>query len=123
MLGELRCPEYNINKISHKRDFFCIVILSKGVLQLVELIGMAAGILTTFAFFPQVLKTVKTKSTDDLSWTWLVMMIFGVALWMVYGIYMHSISLILANAVTFCSVGALFGVKYMNYYRIRKNND
>ncbi|MBC8015497.1 MAG: SemiSWEET transporter [Sporomusaceae bacterium] len=87
------------------------------------MIGMAAGILTTFAFFPQVLKTVKSKSTDDLSWTWLVMMIAGVALWMVYGIYIHSISLILSNAVTLCSVCALFSVKYINYDRIRKNSN
>ena len=85
------------------------------------MIGMAAGILTTFAFFPQVLKTVKSKSTDDLSWTWLVMMIIGVALWMVYGIYMHSTSLILANAVTMCSVGVLFSVKYINYCKLKKN--
>ena len=85
-----------------------------------EIIGMLAGALTTCAFLPQVLKTVKSKSTDDLSWTWLVMMIGGVFLWMVYGIYMNSISLIVSNAITFVSVGVLFTVKYINYYKVKK---
>ena len=88
---------------------------------LTEIIGMMAGILTTCAFFPQVLKTVKSKSTDDLSWTWLVMMFSGVFLWLVYGIYMNSMSLIVSNAITFVSVGALFGVKYANYHKFKKN--
>jgi len=80
---------------------------------------MVAGTLTTCAFFPQVLKTVKSRSTDDLSWTWLVMMIGGVFLWLVYGIYMNSISLIVSNAITFVSVCALFGVKYINYCKVK----
>jgi len=84
---------------------------------LIELIGMAAGALTTCAFFPQVLKTVKSRSTDDLSWTWLIMMICGVFLWLVYGIYINSVSLLCSNAITLCSVSALFGMKYHNHYK------
>ena len=118
MLGELRCPEYNIYEISRQRDFFAI--LNEEELELVEIIGMIAGILTTCAFFPQVLKTVKSRSTDDLSWTWLVMMLGGVLLWLVYGIYINSISLVISNAITFVSVGALFGVKYNNYCKVKK---
>lgn len=79
------------------------------------MVGMAAGILTTCAFFPQVLKTVKSKSTDDLSWTWLIMMICGVFFWLVYGIYLNSLSLVFSNAITLCSVSVLFGMKYHNY--------
>lgn len=87
---------------------------------MVEIIGMFAGALTTCAFFPQVLKTVKSKSTNDLSWTWLVMMIGGVFLWLVYGIYINSLSLMVSNAITFVSVGALFGVKYTNHYKVKR---
>ena len=115
MLGELRCPEFIINKISRKRDFFCIhiYILNREELGLGEIIGMMAGTLTTCAFLPQVFKTIKTRSTGDLSWTWLVMMSCGVFLWLVYGIFMNSISLIVSNAITFVSVGVLLGVKYL----------
>lgn len=86
---------------------------------MVEIIGMVAGVFTTFAFFPQVLKTVKSRSTDDLSWTWLVMTICGVFLWLVYGVYIKSISLIVANGITLCSVVVLFGIKYHNYSKTR----
>ena len=82
---------------------------------MVEMIGMVAGVLTTCAFFPQVLKTVRSRSTDDLSWTWLIMTICGVFLWLVYGMYISSISLVVANAITFCSVIVLFAIKYHNH--------
>lgn len=88
---------------------------------MVEVIGMVAGILTTCAFFPQVVKTVKSRSTDDLSWTWLVMTICGVFLWLVYGMYIHSISLIFANAITMCCVMVLFAIKYHNYRKKPKD--
>lgn len=88
---------------------------------MVELIGMVAGVLTTCAFFPQVVKTVKSRSTDDLSWTWLIMTICGVFLWLVYGVYINSASLVFANAVTFLSVIVLFGVKYNNYCKMKNS--
>jgi len=82
---------------------------------------MVAGVLTTCAFFPQVVKTVKSRSTDDLSWTWLIMTICGVFLWLVYGVYINSASLVFANAVTFLSVIVLFGVKYNNYCKMKNS--
>jgi len=88
---------------------------------LVEIIGMVAGVLTTCAFFPQVVKTVRSKSTDDLSWTWLLMTICGVFLWLVYGVYINSVSLVVANAVTFLSVIVLFRVKYNNYCKMKNS--
>ena len=119
MLGELRCPEFNINKISRKRDFSVYKHRNKEELGLAEIVGMTAGFLTTCAFLPQVFKTVKSRSTDDLSWTWLVMMIGGVFLWFVYGIYMSSLSLIVSNAITLVSVMTLFVVKYNNYHKAK----
>ena len=85
-----------------------------------EIVGMMAGFLTTCAFLPQVFKTVKTRSTDDLSWTWLVMMIGGVFLWFVYGLYMSSLSLIVSNAITLVSMVILLAVKYNNYHKVKK---
>ena len=75
----------------------------------VEWIGIVAGALTTCAFLPQVAKTVRSRSTGDLSWIWLVMMSSGVFLWMVYGYYMASPSVFFCQRVyTDLSVG--FGI-------------
>jgi MtN3 and saliva related transmembrane protein len=76
-----------------------------------EWIGIAAGALTTCAFFPQVVKTVRSRSTGDLSWAWLLMMTTGVFLWLIYGYYVGSPSVFFANVITFFSLFALLLVK------------
>ncbi|MGE3707821.1 MAG: SemiSWEET family sugar transporter [Vicinamibacterales bacterium] len=65
-----------------------------------ELIGTAAGILTTLAFVPQVLRTWRSRSAEDLSWGMLAMFNTGVALWVLYGVGKGAPSIIWANTVT-----------------------
>ncbi|MDM9582742.1 SemiSWEET transporter [Nostoc sp. GT001] len=49
---------------------------------------------------PQMLKTWQTKSAKDVSLVTLMTFISGVFLWLIYGIYLQSLPIILANAVT-----------------------
>ena len=65
-----------------------------------EIIGLAAATLTTAAFIPQVYKTWKTKSVDELSLTMYLVFFIGIVLWLIYGIYIESFSIILANTIT-----------------------
>ena len=65
-----------------------------------EIIGLAAATLTTAAFIPQVYKTWKTKSVDELSLTMYLVFFIGIVLWLIYGIYIDSFSIILANTIT-----------------------
>ena len=67
---------------------------------LVRTIGFIAGVLTTFAFVPQVVKSWRTRSAGDFSMTMLVAFTSGVGLWLVYGIILREPPIILANAVT-----------------------
>ncbi len=64
------------------------------------ILGMTAGTLTTVAFIPQLAKALKSKSTGDLSWGMVLMFTIGVLLWLIYGIWIDSLPVILANAVT-----------------------
>ncbi|MFT5892243.1 MAG: MtN3 and saliva related transmembrane protein [Dokdonia sp.] len=82
----------------------------------IEIIGFAAALLTTAAFLPQVYQTWKTKNVASLSLPMLAMFFIGVTLWLVYGIYKDSLSLILANGITIVSVFLLvcFKLKYRN---------
>jgi MtN3 and saliva related transmembrane protein len=64
------------------------------------IIGFIAGTLTTFSFVPQVLKTFRSKRCDDLSWGMLVAFTSGVCLWFVYGVFLRSAPIMLANLVT-----------------------
>ena len=79
-----------------------------------EIIGLAAATLTTAAFVPQVYKTWKTKSVDELSLTMYLVFFIGIVLWLIYGIYINSFSIILANIITGLLVLALiyFKLKY-----------
>ncbi|WOD44844.1 SemiSWEET family sugar transporter [Hwangdonia lutea] len=80
----------------------------------IEFIGFAAAILTTAAFLPQVFKTWQTKDVSGLSLPMLIMFFVGVALWLVYALFINSPSMIAANAITIISAFLLiyFKVKY-----------
>jgi MtN3 and saliva related transmembrane protein len=65
-----------------------------------ELLGYLAGFLTTAAFFPQVVKTVKHGSTKDISLGMYVMLCAGITLWIGYGLWLRAWPVILANGVT-----------------------
>ena len=65
-----------------------------------EIIGLLAAILTTGSFVPQVYKTWKMKSADDISLTMYLVLFIGLVLWLIYGIHLNSIPMILANSVT-----------------------
>jgi MtN3 and saliva related transmembrane protein len=77
----------------------------------IEIVGFAAGTLTTLSFVPQVMKTARTRRCDDVSLTMLLAFTLGIALWEVYGLYLHSMPIILANAVTLGLTGAMIVMK------------
>jgi MtN3 and saliva related transmembrane protein len=66
----------------------------------IESIGFVAGILTTLAFVPQVIKTWRSRSAGDLSATTLTILTIGIMLWVVYGTAVASRPLVISNAVT-----------------------
>ena len=67
----------------------------------VEFFGYFAAILTTVAFLPQLIKTLKTKKAEDVSLITLVMFITGVGSWIIYGYKISSLPILIANIVTF----------------------
>jgi MtN3 and saliva related transmembrane protein len=66
----------------------------------IQLLGMIAGILTTVAFLPQVVKTWKSRSAKDLSLGMFSIFCLGVLLWLIYGLLVSDLPIILANLVT-----------------------
>ena len=66
----------------------------------VDIFGYFAAILTTTAFLPQLIKTLKSKKADDVSLTTLIMFIIGVISWIIYGYKISSIPILIANLIT-----------------------
>ena len=67
----------------------------------IEFFGYFAAILTTLAFIPQLIKTLKTKKAEDVSLTTLIMFLTGVAAWIIYGFKISSQPILIANIITF----------------------
>jgi MtN3 and saliva related transmembrane protein len=83
-------------------------------MDLTNLLGYAAGSLTTIAFIPQVFRSWKTRSTTDISWGMLLIFISGVAIWLAYGLALKSWPIILCNGVTFVLNLVIVFVKVRN---------
>ena len=77
-----------------------------------EIVGMAAGALTTISFLPQVIKTYRSRSSKDLSLGMLLLFAFGLFLWTVYGIILMKPAIIIANVLTLLLAGALLHAKF-----------
>ena len=67
----------------------------------IEFFGYFAAILTTAAFLPQLIKTLKTKKAEDVSSITLIMFICGVGSWVIYGYKISSSPILIANIITF----------------------
>lgn len=76
-----------------------------------NVLGFLAGVLTTAAFVPQVLKIWKTRSARDISLAMYAVFTTGVGLWLVYGIALGSMPIIVANVFTLVLALAVLSMK------------
>jgi MtN3 and saliva related transmembrane protein len=79
--------------------------------SLLELTGLIAAGLTTFAFLPQVVQTWRSRSTEGLNLPMLAVLASGIVLWTIYGFGTGQLPVILANTITLCLVAILLGMK------------
>ncbi|MEH1809694.1 SemiSWEET family sugar transporter [Nostoc sp.] len=75
------------------------------------ILGLVAGLLTTLAYLPQLIKTWQSKSANDLSWSMLIILCVGIILWLIYGFSVHDIPLIAANIVTLLIASVILVLK------------
>jgi len=81
-------------------------------LSSIEIVGLAAAVMTTGSFLPQAVKIWRTRDTRAISLGMYAMMTAGVALWLAYGIEIGSLSLILANGFTLAQSAMILGLKF-----------
>jgi MtN3 and saliva related transmembrane protein len=77
-----------------------------------DLVGYAAGAMTTLAFLPQAVKALRTRRTNDISLAMYVIFTLGVASWLVYGLLISSWPVVAANTVTLILAVAILGMKF-----------
>jgi MtN3 and saliva related transmembrane protein len=69
-------------------------------MDIVTILGYAAGALTTSALIPQVIKIIKTRSAEDISLVMFIVFSIGISLWIAYGIAINSAPVIIANSIS-----------------------
>jgi MtN3 and saliva related transmembrane protein len=85
--------------------------MSAGFTPSGEWLGYLAAALTTLAFVPQTIRTLKTRDTRGISlWMYAVFTV-GVLCWLGYGLWLGSWPMIVANAVTLLLAVAILGMK------------
>jgi MtN3 and saliva related transmembrane protein len=64
-------------------------------------IGYLAAVCTTISFLPQLLRVLRLRSARDISLGMFILFSTGTALWLAYGLFVHSWPVAGANLVTF----------------------
>jgi MtN3 and saliva related transmembrane protein len=68
-------------------------------MEFVDILGLAAAIITTFTFLPQVIKVWKEKSARNVSSMMFIIAITNEILWIGYGVLRNDWIIIATNSV------------------------
>ncbi|GKS61819.1 hypothetical protein YTPLAS21_12770 [Candidatus Nitrosocosmicus sp.] len=66
---------------------------------LITFIGLLATAFTVANTLPQIRKAIKTKDTNDVSIRFLLVLIGGLFLWVIYGIGRSDVVIIIGNSI------------------------
>lgn len=79
----------------------------------IPVIGYAAGILTSLATIPQVVRAYRTRKVRDISVWQPVLLVAGMILWLVYGVLIGDFPLIAANVFSLACNLLLIALKIL----------
>lgn len=82
-----------------------------------QYIGIFAGICTAVSLLPQLIKIIRKKKADDISWFYLFILVTGLAGWVVYGFLKTDYPIIVTNCFSF-----LVNVLIIIFTRMYKKN-
>jgi MtN3 and saliva related transmembrane protein len=86
---------------------------------MIEALGFIAGILTSGAALPQVVKSWRTRSVADLSIVMLTMLNLGLLMWVIYGVSRRDLPITFTNGFSFMLWGSLLWLK-VQHSRMRQ---
>lgn len=83
-------------------------------MKLAEILGLAAGTITSITFLPQVIRIWKTRSVKDISMLMMVLLVLGTSCWLTYGLLMKDTAIIYTNIMVMAMslIMFYFKIKY-----------
>jgi MtN3 and saliva related transmembrane protein len=79
----------------------------------VDALGYVAAVLTTSSFFPQALKTLRTRDTSGISLGMYLMFTSGVVVWALFGLITGDGPVLVSNLITALPAGLILQRKIM----------
>jgi MtN3 and saliva related transmembrane protein len=76
-----------------------------------EWLGYVAATLTTLAFVPQAVKTIRSRDTHSISLGMYIVFTVGIGFWLGYGVALQSWPMIVGNVVTFALAATILVLK------------
>lgn len=78
------------------------------------MIGYTAGIFTLINMFPQIMKSYKTKSVEDISFLLVITYAISMILWVTYAYFINSWPIMITNSIAFVMsfIQVILMVKY-----------
>ncbi|NNE32805.1 MAG: SemiSWEET transporter [Winogradskyella sp.] len=70
-------------------------------MTITEIIGLLAGLFTTIAIIPQIIKAIRTGNVESISPIFIGILLLGVGLWTVYGFLKSDWPIIITNGISF----------------------
>ena len=84
-----------------------------------KIVGIIAATCTTAGFIPQIIRGIRTKKLEDISPIMYLLLLFGLSLWLSYGIHLGDVIIIVANAAAIALSAFILVLRY-KYMRQRK---
>ena len=88
--------------------------------DIVNTMGYAGGIILSVCLFPQILKIIKTKEVENISYIWQFMYILGLGLNFVYSFYYKLLPIYISCIIELAFI--IFMTFLKLYYSIYPNN-
>lgn len=85
----------------------------------ITLLGFAAAGTTMVSFLPQVLKTWRTGSSEDLSVGMYLLLTTGTVLWLSYGLLTEDLPIIVTNVVLLVLMGSVLALMFRHRHADR----
>ncbi len=65
--------------------------------MITETVAIIATMLVVISYLPQIIKAFRTKSLEDVSWGFLIIIFLGVICWVIYGILKDDMTFMISN--------------------------
>ncbi len=77
----------------------------------IGILGTVGTILSTISLMPQLIRTWRTRSANDISAVWLVFAMVAMVTWIGYGSLIHAPAVVAVNVLCFFQCASIFFIK------------